>query len=187
MAIQRMTIDGYGQVELNNVAFRRDGRVEAQCKLASGSSESFENTYAENGMLLAIDRAARKVQFPVQSGTLPIGLHYSAEHIYEAANGLKNFKLEPNSFLPRLGLLAVGDKWTTNCIAYNSAEFADDAALKTALAAFKTTPVYGGIDTTGGAVLVSANAPTDGPVLKVVEYTTMPDGQPAVMLQVLSV
>ena len=33
MAIQRYVIDGYGQVELNQVAFRRDGRVEAQCKL----------------------------------------------------------------------------------------------------------------------------------------------------------
>ena len=29
----RMVIDGYGQVELNNVAFRRDGRIEAQCAL----------------------------------------------------------------------------------------------------------------------------------------------------------
>ena len=29
----RLTIDGYGQLELNNVAFRRNGRVEAQCKL----------------------------------------------------------------------------------------------------------------------------------------------------------
>ena len=29
----RLTKSGYGQVELNNVAFRRDGRIEAQCKL----------------------------------------------------------------------------------------------------------------------------------------------------------
>ena len=31
MATKRFTIDGYGQVELNNVAFRQDGRIEAQC------------------------------------------------------------------------------------------------------------------------------------------------------------
>ena len=30
MAQKRLVIDGYGQLELNNVAFRRDGRVEAQ-------------------------------------------------------------------------------------------------------------------------------------------------------------
>ena len=31
MANKRYVIDGYGQVELNNCAFRRDGRIEAQC------------------------------------------------------------------------------------------------------------------------------------------------------------
>lgn len=29
----RLTEKGYGQIELNQVAFRRDGRIEAQCKL----------------------------------------------------------------------------------------------------------------------------------------------------------
>ena len=29
----RLSKTGYGQVELNNVAFRRDGRIEAQCAL----------------------------------------------------------------------------------------------------------------------------------------------------------
>ena len=27
----RLAISGFGQVELNNAAFRRDGRIEAQC------------------------------------------------------------------------------------------------------------------------------------------------------------
>ena len=36
----KMTIDGYGQVELNNVAFRRDGRIEAQCALRKISADS---------------------------------------------------------------------------------------------------------------------------------------------------
>ena len=33
MAFKRFVIDGFGQLELNQVAFRRDGRVEAQCAL----------------------------------------------------------------------------------------------------------------------------------------------------------
>ena len=33
MALQKMEKKGYGQLELNNVAFRRDGRIEAQCAL----------------------------------------------------------------------------------------------------------------------------------------------------------
>ena len=32
MSLKRFVIDGFGQVELNQVAFRRDGRVAAQCK-----------------------------------------------------------------------------------------------------------------------------------------------------------
>ena len=36
MALQRYKIDGYGQLELNAVAFRRSGRIEAQCKIADG-------------------------------------------------------------------------------------------------------------------------------------------------------
>ena len=30
MADKRLVIDGFGQIELNQVSFRRDGRVEAQ-------------------------------------------------------------------------------------------------------------------------------------------------------------
>ena len=55
---KRLSIDGYGQLELNQVAFRRDGRIEAQCKLADGIE------YVENGMLLAIDPVKREVKMP---------------------------------------------------------------------------------------------------------------------------
>ena len=60
----RMTISGYGQVELNNVAFRRDGRIEAQCAL---DAEDFADVPAENGMLLAVDRVNRAVKFPTSA------------------------------------------------------------------------------------------------------------------------
>ena len=184
MATKRFVIDGFGQVELNNVAFRRDGRIEAQCAL---DETDFASIPAENGMLLAIDRLTRKVSLPAGDGKELIGLHYSTEHIYdERTPGLKNFKLELGEFYPRLGYLAVGDKWTENCLSYNDTEFADDDALIAALEAIGTTPVYGGVDPDFGAVLLSATAPAKGPVLRVVEYTTMPDGQPAVMLQVVS-
>ena len=60
-----------------------------------------------------------------------------------------------------------------------------DDALIEALEACKETPVYGGLDVDGGATKLSATQPAEGPVLKVVEFTTMPDGQPGVMLQAL--
>ena len=181
MALTRFTIDGKGQIELNQVAFRRDGRIEAQVDLAPGVTE------VENGMLLAIDKANKTVGFPAADGTDKlIALNYTAEHVYdERTPQLKTFSLKAGEFRPRLGYLAIGDRFTTNCLAYDTTEFATDAALKTALAAYATTAVYGGI-CTNGAIKLSATAPTYGPKLQVAEYTTMPDGQTAVKLVVLA-
>ena len=47
MASTRLVIDGYGQIELNNVAFRRDGRIVAQCAL---DTVAFASVKAENGI-----------------------------------------------------------------------------------------------------------------------------------------
>ena len=188
MALTRFVIDGYGQLELNNVAFRRDGRVEAQCAL---DATDFAAIPAENGMLLAVDRINRVVKFFDSSDdTYPIALNYTAEHMYdERANALKDFKLERGSFLPRLGYLAVGDLFTTNCISYDkgsgSGQFANDAAVETALAAIGTTPLYGGASA-DGTIALGTSAPAKGPVLKVVEKTTMPDGTLGVKFQVLT-
>ena len=188
MAFKRFVIDGFGQLELNNVAFRRDGRVEAQCAL---DATDFASVPAENGMLLAVDRVNRTVKFFDSSDdTYPIALNYTAEHMYdERANALKDFKLERGSFLPRLGYLAVGDLFTTNCISYDkgsgSGQFANDAAVETALAAIGTTPLYGGASA-DGTIALGTSAPVKGPVLKVVEKTTMPDGTLGVKFQVLT-
>ena len=184
MAFKRFTIDGFGQLELNNAAFRRDGRVEAQCAL---DATDFANVPAENGMLLSVDRVNRVVKFADTSKDMPIGINYTAEHMYDNINnGLKDFKLERGTFLPRIGYLAAGDLFTTNCIGYDTTDFANDAALKTAVvkATLAATPVYGGVGT-NGAILVTKTKPQAGPILKVVEGTTMPDGQFALKFQVL--
>lgn len=185
MAIQRLTIDGYGQIELNNVAFRRDGRIEAQC---APDTTDFATAKVENGMLLAVDNINRKVLFADDStAPYPIALTYSSEHIYdERTPGLKNFALNgTNDFLPRLGYLAVGDKFTTNCVCYDTTAFADDAALGTALDAIKTTPLYGGVSA-NGAIAISTTKPTYGPVLLVVKKTTMPDSKLGIKFQVIA-
>ena len=185
MALTRLVIDGFGQIELNQVAFRRDGRIEAQCAL---DGTNFKDIPAENGMLLAIDRAKRTVKLPEASEEkLPLAINYSAEHMYDDRTpGLKNFKLELGTFYPRLGFLSVGDKFTTNCIAYDSEDFTDKAAIETACKDADTlsgTPVYGTYCENGAIKLVK-EAPTDGPVLQVIEKTTMPDGQFGLKFQV---
>lgn len=175
----KFAYEGYGQLELNNVAFRRDGRIEAQCALGTDFSDEAP---AENGMLLAVDKANNTVKLPVD-GTLPIALNYTTEHMYDERHpALKNFKLAPSDgFFPRLGYLSVGDLFTTNCLCY---DFGSETELETALKAAGETAVYGGADASG-RILLSATKPAFGPVLKVVKYYTMPDGQKAVKLQVI--
>ena len=179
MAFTRFVIDGYGQLELNQVAFRRGGRVEAQCAL---DDTDFASVPAENGMLLAVDRVNRKIKFATDD-SMPIALNYTTEHMYdERANALKDFKLELGEFYPRLGFLSVGELFTTNCFGYDG-DFANDEAVKEV--DLTATDVFGGISPEG-AILIAKSAPTVGPVLKAVEKTTMPDGQFAFKFQVIS-
>ena len=188
MALKRFICDGYGQLELNQVAFRRDGRIEAQCAL---SPVDFEKVPAENGMLLAVDNINRIVKFPVAGEKFPIALHYSTEHMYdERTRALRNFNLPRNSFLPRMGYLADQDKFTTNCLCFDTDEFADEQALMDAYKpeALKAQPLYGGISEMG-AIKVSKTAPTEGPVLMAVLGTgagSMPDGQFAIKFHVVA-
>ncbi len=177
----RFTISGYGQLELNHVAFPKDGRIEAQLPMHENITE------LENGMLLAVDKVGGCINYATDA-TLPIALHYSAEHMYdERKRALKDFVLEAGTFYPRLGYLAVGDTFTTNCIAYNETdtdEFTNEAAAVTALGAIATTTLYGGISDEG-AIDISATKPTVGPALLVIKKTTMPDGTLGVKFQVL--
>ena len=177
MALQRVKINGYGQLELNAVAFRRSGRIEAQCRIADGID------YIENGMLLAVDNVERVVKYVAEGENLPVALNYSTEHMYdERVKGLKDFKLDANTFLPRMGYQGAGDKYTTNCLAYDTEEFKDDAALKAAVENVKAERLYAKA-CANGAHCITKDA--EGALCLVLGATTMPDGQFAVKFQAL--
>lgn len=149
---------GKGQIELNNVAFRRDGRIEAQCKLT---------TAAENGMILVIDKAAGTCT-PGNTGDV-MGINYSSEHMYDQFHtGLENFSLAAGEY-PRIGLLSVGDIFTTNCA---------DGTLSGAK--------YANPNTSGVWALATSKPESAKIIAKVVEATTMPDGKAAVKLQIIA-
>ena len=161
---------GYGQIELNQCAFRRDGRIEAQCKIEGAD-------YVENGMILAIDNTKHEVRYPAASDYM-FGLNYTSEHMYDErlVGGLKYYKTDKDSFLPRLGYLAVGDKFTTNTVVY-----ADTLTI--------TNAVYGYVKAgDNGYIRLSATKPSDAiegaPLLQVIDAkSTMPNGAPAVKFQ----
>lgn len=191
----RMVIDGYGQVELNNVAFRRDGRIEAQCALDTTAFTSA--VPCENGMILRVKKAEHKITFADASAENQLyALNYTTEHMYdERKPGLKNFYLSgpkgaaKQDFMPRVGYLAAGDLWTTNCIDFGdyAASSNNDAGRLAAVAsALAEGDVFAAV-TTQGAVALASEAPSVGPVIQVIKKTTMPDGTPGFQLQVLSV
>lgn len=162
---------GYGQIELNQCAFRRDGRIEAQCKIADGID------FIENGGIFAIDNVKHEIGYPTADSYM-FGLNYTSEHMYDErlVGGLKYYKTDKDSFLPRLGYLAVGDKYTTNTVVY-------DSALTI------TNAVYGYVKAGDkGYIRLSATKPTDAidgaPLLRVIDAkATMPNGAPAVKFQ----
>lgn len=166
---------GFPQVELNQVAFRRDGRIEAQCKL---DATDFATDYAFNGTILAIDNTNRTVKYPSADAYM-FGLNYSTEHLYdERYLSLRDFALKRGSFLPRLGYLAKGDKFTTNAIIYDSALTLAAGQVGYITASDK------------GYIRVAAELPDEGvleaaPQFKVIAVTTMPDGNPGLKVQVI--
>ena len=164
MALKKLIENGYGQLELNFAAFRRNGAIEAQCKMADGIE------HLENGMLLVVDRATRTVYLPGTEGVDgPIALNYTTEHMYdEREKGLKHFKLDKNTFLPRLGYIGVADKFTTNTVVYN-----DEAELNTYKYGkpCETAPYQGYIELTNEK---------EGAYVQVIAVTDMPDGQVAI-------
>ena len=185
MALKRFEIEGYGQLELNQVAFRRSGRIEAQCEL---DATDFAEVPAENGMLLAVNNITRTVGFAKTNNVYPIALNYTTEHMYdERHNALKDFKLERGEFLPRLGYLGAGDKYTTNCLAYDDQAFTNDEALKNMLNLLgtKTGPAAAYAEPCENGAHKITTAKTDKTIAMVIGATTMPDGQFAVKFQAL--
>lgn len=164
MALIKLAKEGYGQLELNFAAFRRYGAIEAQCKLADGID------YVENGMLLAVDRAARTVGYPTGAEGEVIALNYTTEHMYdEREEGLKHFKLDKNTFLPRLGYIGTPDKFTTNTVCYEEGTNPADYKYGKACA------------TEGFEGYIELTNTREGAYVEVINAdTTMPDGQKAV-------
>ena len=173
--------DGFGQLELNLVSFPRTGNIVAQYKAGTSfTTAEGKEKYLENGMLLKVDGKNRCVEKAAPKAGDIYALNYSTEHMYdERKYALKDFYLNPlDDFYPRLGYLSVGDKFTTNCVCVASGNW---TSLKTS---FEKNEIYGGA-CADGYIELTTTAPTVGPVLRVIEFTTMPDGQNAVKFEVI--
>ena len=180
----------YATLELNQVAFPKTGMVVSQTPL----SDDFTLTApCENGMWVVGDKAAGVIKAPAAATDKPIGIVYTTEKEYDVFHyGLQTFGRKIAGDYPRVGLLGIGDTVTTNCLQYNESEFANDEALFAALKDIATTPLYV-IPGVAGATAVekavpqiTASKPGSGIYAKVVKFYTVPNGEPGVKYQIIS-
>ena len=103
-------------VELNKVASRKTGEVEAQCKLAEGIDT------LDNGAIMLIEATTDTIVpfgYTVQEGEVLVDamyLHFSNPRRYEdGKTGMENFTYtRSEKYLPRLYKLTAGDIFTTD-------------------------------------------------------------------------
>ena len=184
----------YATLELNQVAFPKTGMVVSQTPLGD------EFTLAapcENGMWVVADKAAGTIKAPAAATDKPIGIVYTTEKEYDVFHyGLQTFGRKIAGDYPRVGILGVGDTVTTNCLQYDTTDFpavtttgsekTSEEVLFDALKACNTTPIYV-VPVAGSAIPKLAKAkPASGIYAKVVKFYTVPNGEPGVKYQIIS-
>lgn len=108
----------YSIVELNKVASRKTGEIEAQCKLSDDFLEDGVKVL-ENGAIVYIDAATDEI-VKTYDATKCVNakyLHFSNPRRYEdGKTGMENFRYESSDdkVLPRLFKLTVGDIFSTD-------------------------------------------------------------------------
>lgn len=184
----------YASLELNQVAFPKTGMVVSQVPLG----EAFTiDAPCENGMWVVADKAAGAINPPAAATDKLIGIVYTSEKEYDDNHyGLQTFGRKIKGDYPRVGLFGIGDTVTTNCLQYDDAEFkavtsgdnqkTAEEALFDALKAIKTTPLYV-VAVAGSAVpKITATKPESGIYAKVAKFYTVPNGEPGVKYQIVS-
>lgn len=194
-----LTKIGYGQVEPNRILARKNGGVVADVPANADVVADFGDRI-ENGRFMVwnagegFDGNLKKgeLNLPVEGGSTAVGLVYSETKLYSDFTSNKDFALftknptinqiaqsaiydktetPVDTVVPRLLLTTVGDVFTTNMIETEDGMLpteGDDLTLND----------KGELSTSGTLDLVQA---------KVVQNTTMPDGQPAVKVVITGI
>lgn len=175
----------YASLELNQVAFPKTGMVVSQTPLGAAFTKA---NPCENGMWVVADKAAGAINAPAAATDSPIGIVYTTEKEYDMMHyGLQRFGRKIAGDYPRVGILGLGDTVTTNCLQYDTTNFANDAALETALNAIATTPLYVAIKAGSAVPEIVKTAPQTGIYAKIVKYYTIPNGGKGVKYQIMRV
>lgn len=161
--VQMTGHDNFAQVEPNHLSAPRDGGVYAQLP----ADESIK--VLEQGMIVKYDMAAGKVAL---TGNGIAAMVFNEEKLYDERKQMhRDYAMQKSDFYegvmtPRVFRLSEGDIFTTNAVAAGTYNVGDK------LCAGSDGFLAAGEDST--------------PVCQVVAETILPDGQPAVKLQVVS-
>ena len=174
----RFMIDKYGVLEMQRAEYLKTGMIVSQSPL---SKEFTEAAPCENGMWVDANKANGEVKL-ISANTQIFGIVYTTEKDFTGWRpALKHF-CQVGGDYPRVGILNVGDTFTTNTFNY---DFASETVaeqwqeLKDAYADGKN-PLYV-IPTVGeGAPTVTAEKPAEGPYAQVVKLYTVPAGTPGI-------
>lgn len=170
----RFKIEKYGVLEINRAEFLKTGMIVSQSPLGA----DFEGKKCENGMWVDANKANGEIKLP-SAATKTYGIVYTAEKDYTNVSALNGFAQTKGDY-PRVGILNVGDTFTTDVFNY---EFTGDttAEQKTELQELvEDAPLYV-VPTVGdGAPTLTASAPAQGPYGQVVKVYTVPAGTPGI-------
>lgn len=172
----RFMIDKYGVLEMNRAEYLKQGMIVSQTPLGEDFTEEKP---CENGMWVDANKANGEIKL-YSDETEILGIVYTAEKDFTGWRpALKHFAQKKGDY-PRVGILNVGDTFTTNTFNYDFAGETVAEQWQELKDARDAGPLYV-VPTVGeGAPTVTAEKPADGPYAQVVKLYTVPAGTPGI-------
>ena len=172
----RFMIDKYGVLEMQRAEYLKTGMIVSQSPL---SKEFTEVAPCENGMWVDANKANGEIKL-VSADTQIFGIVYTAEKDFTGWRpALKHFYQIAGEY-PRVGILNVGDTFTTNTFSYDFAAETIAEQWQELKDAFAAGPLYVKPVVGEGAPMVTAEKPAEGPYAQVVKLYTVPAGTPGI-------
>ena len=172
----RFKIDKYGVLEMNRAEYLKQGMIVSQSPL---SEEFTEDKPCENGMWVDANKANGAVKL-ISDETEIFGIVYTTEKDFTGWRpALKHF-CQVGGDYPRVGILNVGDTFTTNTFSYDFAAETVAEQWQELKDAFAAGPLYVKPVVGEGAPMVTAEKPAEGPYAQVVKLYTVPAGTPGI-------
>ena len=172
----RIMIDKYGVLEMQRAEYLKTGMIVSQSPL---SKEFTEAAPCENGMWVDANKANGEIKL-VSADTQIYGIVYTTEKDYTGLRpALKDFRQVAGEY-PRVGILNVGDTFTTNTFSYDFDSETVAEQWQELKEAFEAGPLYVKPVVGEGAPMVTAEKPAEGPYAQVVKLYTVPAGTPGI-------